>query len=361
MSKARISGPRWAAAVAALLLAALSLSVAAAQAADADQVASYSERFDRAWRLVDERYWGIERTGVDWHAVGEQYRPQALAATDDDAFYAVLERMYEELGDDHSVFVPPARVAEISAAYGSMPCVALFAATPAGGALLRAWADGGLAAPGLSHAPALLVAAGQTLPRLKHRQQQANVTFGLTAEGVGYLRVPDLASDGVAGAVRRAVNTLQEQGAWSFVLDLRGNPGGRLVSMMEVAGVFTTGFLWRAITRWTIPMPYPVIGVPATDLPLAVLVDENVHSAAEGLAGALQARGRAVVFGHTSAGNVEALLPFCLRDGSQAWIATGVLAPLFGRTWEGQGVIPDVETGSAAAPKRAIAWLQEQR
>lgn len=353
------------------------LAPALAQAGpDDERAASYLERFERAWRLIEERYWGIERTGIDWTEVGDQYRPQALTAADDDAFYAVLERMYEELGDNHSVFVPPARVAEITAAYGNMPCIALFAYAPGSMGTPAAWSGmsdahmvygwassslAGVATPSFLQAPAALVATSQTLPRLKNSQQRANVTFGLTAEGIGYLRVPDLASDGAAGAVRSAVNQLQDQGAWSFVLDLRGNPGGRLVTMMEVAGVFTTGFLWRAITRWTIPMPYPVIGVPVTDLPLAVLIDENVHSAAEGLAGALQARGRAVIIGQTSAGNVEALLPFCLRDGSQAWIATGVLAPLFGRTWEGQGVIPDVETDSAAAPKRAIAWLQEQR
>ena len=58
---------------------------------------------------------------------------------------------------------------------------------------------------------------------------------------------------------------------------------------------------------------------------------------------------------------MEALLPFCLRDGSQAWIATGVLAPVLGRTWEGQGVLPDVETDSPSAPEQAVKWLLEQR
>jgi carboxyl-terminal processing protease len=131
--------------------------------------------------------------------------------------------------------------------------------------------------------------------------------------------------------------------------------------MMQVAGVFTRGFLWRAITSWTLPMPYPAIGLTQTDLPLAVLIDGGVNSAAEGLAGALQLRGRATVFGEQSAGNVEALLPFCLRDGSQAWIATGVLAPIGGPTWEGRGVVPDVVSPSAAALDEAIAYLTDQR
>ena len=246
--------------------------------------------------------------------------------------------MYEELGDDHSVFVPPARVAGIADAYGSLPCVALFPhALPF---------TSTIAVP----EPAGLREAAGSWP----------TSLGLTAEGVGYVRVPT--SPATAWRrVRSAVAELEGAGAWSFVLDLRNNPGGRLITMMEVAGVFTSGFLWRTITSWSFPLPYPAIGFTATELPLAVLIDSQVHSAAEGLAGALQARGRAVVVGETSAGNVEALLPFCLRDGSQAWIATGVLAPLLRRTWEGQGVVPDLHTASDEAPARAVALLLEQR
>lgn len=349
----------------AMLMFVLVAGVAAAQTAthetepaspSAEQRAVYEERFERAWRLVDERYWRLDRTGVDWNAVGDEYRPQALEAASDEAFYAVLERMYEELGDDHSVYVPPARVAEIAELYGAMPCVALFTSLPAGDDQWTRFTPGAADTWRVA-----TVGRAQSLPDLSGGGQLANVSYGLTAEGVGYLRVPDLASAGVAGAVRRAVAELVDAGAWSFVLDLRRNPGGRLVTMMEVAGVFTSGFLWRAVTSWSFPLPYPALGLPATDLPLAVLVDSNVHSAAEGLAGALQARGRAVVVGETSAGNVEALLPFCLRDGSQAWIATGVLAPVLGRTWEGQGVLPDVPAKSGEAPATAVQWLLERR
>ena len=68
-----------------------------------------------------------------------------------------------------------------------------------------------------------------------------------------------------------------------------------------------------------------------------------------------------VIVGATSAGNVEAVLPFCLRDGAQAWLATGVLAPLRGATWEGRGVVPDVAVEPAAAAETARALLLEAR
>lgn len=285
-----------------------------------------AQRFETAWRLVAQRYWDLSRLPVDWDEVGERYRARLGGITTMDGLYDLLEDMYGEIGDDHSVFVPPHRVEEIREAYGQLPCVAVFG-----------MAD----------------ASDPTTDAIGH------VGFGMLSAAdsdlmVGYVRLPDLASDGVAQAVRSAVERLQADGAEGFVLDLRGNPGGRLVTMMQVAGVFTRGFLWRTILSWTLPLPYPAIGKVATDLPLAVLIDGGVNSAAEGLAGALQANGRATLFGTKTAGNVEAVLPFCLRDGSQAWIATGVLAPLQGATWEGRGVVPDVVVDDAATDDDSV-------
>ena len=281
----------------------------------------YGQRFDVAWNLVEQRYWDVGGLKIDWQKMRQEYRPRAVAASSDAAYFAVVEAMYARIGDHHSRFVPPARVAEIRRRYGDLPCLAVF----------------GMA---------------QATPATGH------VRYRMLDGEIGYIRVPDLATDGTAAAVRSAVAVLRAAGARAWVLDLRGNPGGRLVTMMQVAGVFTGGFLWRVVTRWALPLPYPALGPVATRLPLAVLVDDNVNSAAEGLAGALQQHGRATIVGATTAGNVEAVLPFCLPDGSQAWIATGVLAPIGGPTWEGRGVVPDVVVPPADALDAAARLLR---
>jgi len=300
--------------------------------------ASESPRFQVAWRLVHERYWDLGHSAIDWDEARRTFGERPVA--DDTELDALLIEMYEAIGDDHSRYLPPSLVDEQRELLGDLPCIGYFGHASPGEDGRRA--DGDAGAPPLADAPPELRAAGP-------------VTFGLWPDGIGYLHVPDLVRPGVTEGVRDAVNALERAGAVALVLDLRGNPGGRLVTMMQVAGVFTRGLLWRTLTRWSLPLPYPALGTPATDLPLAILVDAEVHSAAEGLAGALQAQGRAQVVGATTAGNVEAVLPFCLRDGSQAWIATGVLAPLAGPTWEGRGVEPDlaVDPAKAAAAARA--------
>ncbi len=294
---------------------------------------SYEARFDQAWRLVSERYWNIDADF--WQTVRDEFEADALAARNDREFYRVLEDMYDRIGDNHSVFVPPERVAEIREDFGDLPCLGIFS-----------WSAVGL----------------QTNELASLENYPSGVEAGLlsldTAQQVGYIDVPNLATTGTARDMRRAVEQFSPT-ANAFIVDLRGNPGGRLVEMMQAAGIFVNGFLWRTITSWTLPLPYPALGLAITDAPLVMLIDADVNSAAEGLAGGLQANGRATVIGQTSAGNVEAVLPFCLRDGSQAWIATGVLAPLQGATWEGMGVVPDVSTNPDDALDAALKYLAE--
>ncbi len=296
-------------------LVAVLLGLASAQVS-----AEPAERVDVVWRLVAERYWDLSTVDVDWDEVRTAYLSEARAPLTSEQVDALLERMVDELGDEHSRYLPATEVQRVRDAFGDLPCVGVF--SQAG------------------------TAGGREGPVSWRRDGR-----------LGTIDVDDLARAGTAEGVRRAVTRLEAEGAEALVLDLRGNPGGRLVEMMRVAGVFVRGLLWRVVTSWSLPLPYPALGAPASDLPLAVLVDGSVASAAEGLAGALQASGRATVIGETTSGNVEAVLPFCLRDGSQVWLATGVLAPLRGPTWEGRGVHPDVVAPAGQAPAVARATL----
>ncbi len=283
------------------------------------------DRFETAWELIDDRYWNLEVLDADWNEVHGRYQALVAQAAGEDEYWSLMEDMYLEIGDDHSVFVPPSRVEEIRELYGGMPCVAV-------------------------------------LGQADLSRQLGTVTFDLLDLGAataGMIHVPDLATDFVTGNVRAAVRELEDAGAEGLILDLRGNPGGRLLTMMQVAGIFTGGFLWRLVTTWSLPLPYPAVGPVETTLPLAILIDGNVHSAAEGLAGALRQNGRATTIGRPTAGNVEAILPFCLRDGSQAWVAAGVLAPIGAPTWQNVGVGADIEVDPADAEAAAGSWLLE--
>jgi carboxyl-terminal processing protease len=135
--------------------------------------------------------------------------------------------------------------------------------------------------------------------------------------------------------------------------------------MAEVAGVFMRGVPWRIVSRGLGAIPFPTtpfLGRPQTQKPLVVLIDGDVHSAAEGLAGALKNAKRAYIIGTRSAGNTEALTPYCFPDGGVALVANGVLAPFSGPTWEGRGVEPDlVEEDPKEQLEAALRYILRQR
>ncbi|WP_220452086.1 S41 family peptidase, partial [Meiothermus luteus] len=161
--------------------------------------------------------------------------------------------------------------------------------------------------------------------------------------GVVVVRLDNLVDRSGIDLLREAVRRHEGQ-ARGYILDLRGNPGGLVLHMAEAAGVFMRGVPWRLVGRGlgALPLPtVPFLGPPETQKPLVVLIDRQTHSAAEGLAGALRGAQRAYLIGTRSAGNTEALTPYCFPDGGVALVANGVLAPLSGPTWEGRGVEPD--------------------
>ena len=132
--------------------------------------------------------------------------------------------------------------------------------------------------------------------------KEPNVSTSLEDE-VGYISLKQFTSNSAA-LVADAVAELEEQGALSFVLDIRSNPGGYLTQAVDVASLFMRsgvvveietvrdGTSTKSVARST----------TATDKPLVVLVDGDTSAAAEVVAGALQDSQRATIVGTTTMG-----------------------------------------------------------
>lgn len=95
------------------------------------------------------------------------------------------------------------------------------------------------------------------------------------------------------------IKKLEKLGADSYVLDLRGNGGGRLDQAVAVASLFVPDGLIVATDGRARPrQKYDAVkGAIATADPLVVLVDKSSASASEITAGALKYRDRALVVG----------------------------------------------------------------
>ena len=172
------------------------------------------------------------------------------------------------------------------------------------------------------------------------------------ARGIAYVRFTEF-QDGAEAELRRAIEGLSRQGAKALVLDLRDNPGGGLEESVWAAGMFldggpvlrTRGRMIGATWNYDVPLFESRVWAG----PLAVLVNERTASAAEVVASALEARGRAAIVGRRTFGKGAVQILFPIEGGASAVCLT--MARVYdvrGECLDGRGVVP--QRGVAAPP-----------
>jgi carboxyl-terminal processing protease len=149
------------------------------------------------------------------------------------------------------------------------------------------------------------------------------------------------------------IQQLKDANAKGIILDLRGNPGGLLNTVIDVASHFITEGIVVQVksNKGVVEIEKVKTGVATTNLPIVVLVDEFSASGSEVLAGALQDHKRAIVSGNTTYGKGSVNYLYKLSDGSGIYITSSRWLTPDGRLIEGQGIEPDVKlelTGDAA-------------
>jgi len=147
--------------------------------------------------------------------------------------------------------------------------------------------------------------------------------------------------------------------AEGLILDLRDNPGGLLRSAVQVAGQFIEGVVLYEQGRDGVRVPHLAQGDPrAPDVPLVVLANRNTLSAAEVVAGALRAHGRAVLVGESTYGKGVVQHLYELSDGACLHVTEGIWLTPDGRMIT-EGLAPDIEVeGAEEQLNAALEWLE---
>ena len=363
--------------------------------------------FDFVWSTIERRYHDPSFNGVDWKAVGERYRPQALGAPDDDAFWDVLDRMAGELHDSHTRVESPREVElrrhgqTMSLGFSFLPLggrLAVSSVDPEG----DAWFAGvrpGMIVAGIGGKPAaqaygelLQHARSASTDRARHFAALRRLVLGaegsripftferadgtffdatlarrtidrrrremhrVLPSGFGYIRFSEWS---VALTLRAlaAIDALKDTPG--LVIDLRSNPGGSVhaVNLLLEKLFAKPTELGRATTRNGRPVTLflgtidiialhrEVRGSPdAYRGPVVVLVNALSASGSELFAGSLQAVGRAKVVGQASCGCLLGFLGYARVPGGAELAYSEVGFVLAnGRRIEGEGVIPDRE------------------
>ena len=375
--------------------------------------ASRARAFDFVWQTIDERYHDAKLNGVDWKAVGARYRPLALSAKDDEAFWDTLDRMTGELRDAHTRVDSPERVElrksdqSISLGFSFTPLEGKLAVTSVNSDSDAWWAG---VRPGM-----VLVAIGNEPATDAYARLQAETRFDSTERsrhfrvlrkilsgaegsqaaftferadgsrfsttisrrkitsrafashrvlpsGLGYLRLNQWA----VGVITRVSAGLEElRTAPGIIIDLRGNPGGsvHIVDRMlsEFFGAPTE--IGRVTTRTGEPISMLLGTVEIIKLkntiqgnpkaytgPVAILVNSGSASGSELFAAAMQSTGRATIVGQTTCGCLLGFLGYARIPGGGELAYSEVGFVLGnGKRIEGEGVVPDVPVPTTIA------------
>ncbi|MCK4361887.1 MAG: S41 family peptidase [Dehalococcoidia bacterium] len=221
----------------------------------------------------------------------------------------------------------------------------------------------------------LILHQGETTPVaieiVREEIKLDSVYLDMLPEDTAHIRITHFV-ERTPDELTEALNSALQSDAWGIILDLRGNPGGYLDVVVDVADEFLDGgiILYEAdsegdiIEEWTASS-----GGLATDLPLIVLVDGGSASGSEVLAGALRDHGRATLIGTKTYGKGSVNILHELSDHSALYVTMARWLTPDRHLIEGVGLIPDIEveiteediaSGRDPQLERAIEYLQAQ-
>ena len=361
--------------------------------------------FDFVWTTIRDRYYDEKLNGVDWRAAGERFRPEAMAAADDEAFWDALDRMTGELRDAHTRVESPRRVelrrrdeaVSLGITFRPMEGRLVLTGVHADADAWYAGARPGMAIVAIDGEPALAAYAKlleatrrDSTERSRHLRAVRRLTAGeagtaavlaferadgtrfeatlkrrriataasehhrVLPSGFGYLRFTQW-TYGMRSRVEGALKELKDTPG--LVIDLRGNPGGSLDAVNGVLSAFFTGktAIGRSLTRTGKPVSVLFGAVELIKLqqevkgdkeaytaPVAVLVNAASGSGSEFFSAAMQALGRATIVGEPSCGCLLGFLGYAAVPGGAELAYSEVGFEMAnGKRIEGEGVVPD--------------------
>lgn len=158
---------------------------------------------------------------------------------------------------------------------------------------------------------------------------------------IGYLRITSF-SDDSDEEFDNNLKTLLAKDVKGLVIDLRGNPGGSLYAVNEIADQLLGEQTIVSLENRAGKVEEYTSDAKKIDLPIAVLVDGGSASASEILTGAIKDSNSGVVIGTTTFGKGLVQSVLSLPDGSGFKLTTSEYFTPNGSNIHKIGIVPDI-------------------
>ena len=178
------------------------------------------------------------------------------------------------------------------------------------------------------------------------------VEHKLLDHGVGYIKVKQF-QKGIANEVAQAMKDMSAQGASSWILDLRGNPGGLLEEAVQLADLYVdSGTVVTTVSGRDRDARRVEHSFGDTTSSLALLVNGGSASASEIVAGALKNLDRAAIIGTKTFGKGSVQELYDNEDKSKLKLTIAQYLTPGDRSIQNLGIIPDIQLHRMYVPEK---------
>ena len=176
----------------------------------------------------------------------------------------------------------------------------------------------------------------------RERIEENTVASHMIDDGIGYIQIIEF-DDITSKQFKEALEGLQEQGMKGLILDLRGNPGGRLNVVVDIADqILPEGLITYTLTRDGKREDFTSQEETQLSIPLVTLVDENSASASEILSGAIRDHHMGTLIGMKTFGKGIVQTTYSLTDESGLKVTMARYYTPNGEFIHGVGIEPDI-------------------
>lgn len=176
----------------------------------------------------------------------------------------------------------------------------------------------------------------------RRKIESPTVNYEMLENDIGYIQITEF-DEVTTDQFTEALAVIKGSDAKGLILDLRGNPGGSLNVVVDIAReILPKGLIVYTEDKYGQRDEYTCDGKRELNIPLVVLVNGNSASASEILAGAIQDYKKGVLVGTTTFGKgiVQRVLP--LTDGTALKLTISSYYTPKGNNIHGVGIEPDV-------------------
>ncbi len=169
-----------------------------------------------------------------------------------------------------------------------------------------------------------------------------SVSSQMLEGNIGYIEITEFQSK-TAEQFDAAIEQLQDEECQSLIVDVRGNPGGMLDSVVDILDTLLPEGTVVYIEDKNGNRKDYTSDADYVDLPLVVLMDANSASASEIFAGAIKDYDRGTLVGTTTFGKGIVQTLYSLPDGDAIKLTTAKYFTPNGNYIHGVGITPDIE------------------